>query len=489
MSALRDAARSAVIWNAGFNVFRDALQFATMLYLVRRLPPEAYGQFGATTGVMGFLSVLTFAGCVAHSLQVQTDADARFQEHFTCGALLNTAAFLIANLTALALWQTSTYSEIAPLIHIASITFLLEWPCELRRKMIERAHDWRKLRSLHAIGLLLASILAIVLASRGAGVLALVIPGMAATLPFIYDLFVTQRWRPTWQWSWEDYKPSARFAVARLGSGVVEKGRVLIEATAFAAILGFAELGIMNRSLGLAQLFCVKVSQQLLYAIYPVLTRIEDHDGRPSKATGLVLQAVFWISVPTAVALASLAIPAVDIVYGPTWSAVSALVPIAMLWGFLTCTQQALYSLLLGRGGERACLAGDGILLAGSLAALAFALPHGVDKYLIALSTAQLVTILFLAVRLSFRKALPFGSVGRSLFSACVAISVAWLIANQLWGGSPPLPDGPVVGFIAWITLLAIAYVAALRLLFRPQVAALTPYLPASRLAQRLLRI
>ena len=61
---------------------------------------------------------------------------------------------------------------------------------------------------------------------------------------------------------------------------------------------GFAALGVLNRSVGLAQLFCLKVAAQLIYAIYPILTRIEDTDGKAARVSSLVIQTVAWTTIP-----------------------------------------------------------------------------------------------------------------------------------------------------------------------------------------------
>src|SRR6185295_3935930 len=200
MSGLGHKARSAVLWNAGFNIFRDLMQFVVMLVLVRVLAPEAYGQFALVGSVVGFISIFSFNNFIAHTLQVKSDDEVHYQEHFTAGAVLQLGMCVVTNLAAFALRWFPKYAPVAPLVHVMSLTFLLEWPCEVRRKMIERQFDWRSLRILHGVGLLLNAIVAVVLAVCGAGTLALLVPGLMVTLPFIYDLFVRQGWRPTWSW-------------------------------------------------------------------------------------------------------------------------------------------------------------------------------------------------------------------------------------------------------------------------------------------------
>src|SRR5919197_1354692 len=127
-------ARSAVVWNTGFNVFRNLLQFGLMLVLVRLLKPAAYGEFALVTSIIGFLAIFSFNNFIAHTLLVREDSDLRYQEQFTAGAIITFALFVLANLIAFWLRRFPGYAPVAPLVHAMSFTFPLEWPCELRRK-------------------------------------------------------------------------------------------------------------------------------------------------------------------------------------------------------------------------------------------------------------------------------------------------------------------------------------------------------------------
>src|ERR1039458_10012771 len=243
MGGLSTKARSAVFWNTGFNIFRSGLQFANMLVLVRLILPEAYGQFGLVTSIIGFISIFGFNNFLAHLLQVREAKPANFQNHFTAGAVLNLSMFVVTNVVAFCSQWSPKWSPVASLIHVMSLTFLLEWPCNFRIKMIERDFDWKRLRLLHAIGLVLSFILAVAMALAGAGVYALLVPGMIVTLPFIFDLFVTMRWRPDWEWSWQEYRTTWHFGVTRIGSGLTLSGGQLLESGGLSAGLGFAGLG------------------------------------------------------------------------------------------------------------------------------------------------------------------------------------------------------------------------------------------------------
>ncbi|MEO8614628.1 MAG: oligosaccharide flippase family protein [Luteolibacter sp.] len=487
MTSFASKARSAVIWNAGFNLFRDGLQFATMLVLVRLLPKEAYGQFGFVTSIVGFISIFAFGNFISHALQVKDIEDACFQEHFTAGAVLNLGMFVVTNGVAVALRWSPTWAAVAPLLHVMSVSFVLEWPCELRRKMIERDFDWKTLRILHASGLALTAVLALGMARSGCGTYALLVPGMAVTLPFIYDLFFRLRWRPTWQWSWELYKPSFIFGVTRLGSGLVVQGRTLMESSTLAGIIGFASLGLLNRSIGLSQLFCIKLASQLLYAIYPILTRIGNTEGNAARVSMLVVQTVAWTTIPLATAFGLLSTPVVSLIYGKTWLEVIPLVPWAMGWGVASALCQASYMLLLARQQQKLCLYADALILCGTGLALWLALPHGLAAYLIASISVQCLALAFVTFWLRRLEAVSLRGWLLAFTPALVAAAASATIVCLLGGHPDSTSRIPLYQSIAWGMLFMACYTLALRVAFKGRLEILMPYLPFQSVLRRLL--
>ena len=484
-----DSARAAVLWNGGFNLFRDLLQFATMLLLVRLLRPESYGEFALVTSVIGFLSAFAFQNQVAYTLQVQSDADAQWQSQFTAGAVIQGALFLLTNIVALVLAWVPEYSAVAPYVHVMSLTFLLEWPSEIRLKMIERQFDWKRLRLLHAAGLILSAGTALTMAMLGAGTYALLVPGLLVAVPFIVDLFVVQGWRPTWEWQWEAYRPAWRFGVQRIASGLAGRGRRLLESATISAVVGFAAFGVLNRSLGLAQIFCTKLSSQLMYALYPILARMFGGAGHAFVVGGLVLRIVVWTVTPVAVVLSVLAAPVVRTLYGEAWEGVIALLPASMTWGALVAVAQACYFLVLARNRPTLCLWGDLWVLAGTLLALTILLPEGLRAYLIGSAGVQGALTVYLLIVLVRLQGVSVRGVSDAfvpaLVAAIVALSAMWTLLRTIGGAS----DGGVVRALLAGGVFVSVYVLCLRMLFRRQLTDLVHRFPGQAVLCRLLRL
>jgi O-antigen/teichoic acid export membrane protein len=325
--SLPERARLAVVWTTGLNLFRDIVQFGVMLVMVRRLPHEAYGQFGLVNTILGFMMVFSSREFIAHTLVIREDADLNYGEQFLAGCVVQTTLCLGCNAVALALWRSPAYAPVAPLLHAMSPIFLLDLPSELRVRMLERALEWRRLRTIEAAGVTGAAALTLVLGLAGAGVYALLIPSFVVPTAFAIDLFLVAGWRPTWRWRPERYRASRRFGTQRVLSVSFVSASNLVESTILARSVGYAVLGVFGRAVGMATLLCGRASSLLMASLYPVLARIPPRSESYQRVSGLVLRVVVWFVVPAAALGSLLGSDLVRTLYGSRWLSVIPLVP------------------------------------------------------------------------------------------------------------------------------------------------------------------
>lgn len=483
--SLAQHAKSSVIWSAGFLFFREVMvKLATVVIFRRLLNTTDYGVFNCVNSVVGFLAMFGFNNFVAHTLQVREEADAHWQEHFTAGAFFQGTLFAVANFVALALRLLPHYAGLAPYLHALSVLFILDLPCEFRRKMLERDFNWTRLRSLHAVGIITGFLLALYLAMAGKGAYALLMPALMFTPPFIYDLFGPARWRPTWAWSRENYKPAWRFGWTRIASGLAFRGRQVIENVTIVAILGYGELGILGGALGLAQMATQLFGEQLLGAIYPVLTRVNPDPENVSRINALVLRLVAWVTIPVAVISSALAGPMLLVFYGAKWLATIPLLPWAMLAGVAITLAQTANTLLLSKEKLKSCLTADILVFIGTAAALTFALSKGLQTYLMAIAVVQTGVLALMLVWLVREKCLKPDGVLAALLPAATA-SVTALLAAETLVRLTHLKPHSFSAVVSYAITFSLTYLAMLRLAFTAPLRELIPYIPKSSWARR----
>ncbi|HUB83245.1 MAG TPA: oligosaccharide flippase family protein [Bryobacteraceae bacterium] len=471
-TSLAAKARSGILWVTALNVFRDFLQFGTMLVLVRLLAPKAYGEFSLISSVMVFFTVFSFRSFLEHTLQLRPEEPVDYQSHFTAGAFLQIAMCALVNVAAYVLRHFAKYAGIAPVLHATSIFFLLDWAGEFRVKMLERALDWKRLRSLQAIGLAASSSLAIVLAKLGLGVYALVLPGMLATLPFIWDLFFRYGWRPDWTWSAAHYRAAWTYGWTRIMAGVLTTARPLIEGAAIVQVTGFTQLGFMSRAVGLAALCCQKLPGVLTMTLYPLLTRMARKSEAFERANGLVLRLVGWMAIPGAILFSRIAHPLVRLIYGSKWDAAIPLLPYALAGGTAGALYQASTMLMLADVQHRGCAAAEFLTLVGLTVCLVAALPHGISAYLGSAAVVQALVLAWMLWSLVRAGALSPSAIVRGVFAPAAASAAAWLACAAA-------PESNSALAIGGISLLFVAsYGLGMRMLCPREFREFVHYLP-----------
>jgi teichuronic acid exporter len=488
MSVARHA-KSAVIWSAGLTVFREVvLRLVTVMVFRRLLATTDYGIFSFVNSVVGFLAMFGFTNFVAYTVQVREEKDVHWQEQFTGGAFFQIPLFVIANLVAMALRWFPVCAPIAPYLHILSVLFLLDWPCEFRRKMLERAFNWPRLRGLTAIGMVIGTLLALDLALAGKGAYALLLPVLMFSPPFIYDLFVTARWRPTWAWSWEKYRAAWRFGLVRTTSGIAIRGRQLIESSVVAGVLGLGPLGILGGATGLAQLSCQVFTDQLLSSIYPVLTRVNPDPHNVSRVNALLLRFVAWVVIPVTVLASALAAPLLLFFYGDKWTATIPLLPWALLAAVFVSLNATANQLLLAQERLKQCLAADIILLLGVVLALGLGLPYGLKAYLAALAAVQAAVFGLMLFWLVRTGGLRLTGITLALGPAVLAATAAWAAGGVILHASGFHIQG-IFQAAGCAVLFGVGYLAILRGLFAGALGEIMAYVPGRKILGRILLI
>jgi O-antigen/teichoic acid export membrane protein len=484
--SLKDSAKKAILWSAGLNLFRDGLQFVQMLVMVRLLDPDTYGMANYGSTLISFIGLVSFQHISAHIVQVRSKDDIDYDQHFTFGLFLNLSLFVLTNIIAFGSAYVGQYAKMQPILHVLSFTFIFSVPMDLRQRMLERQHHWEKLRPLQMAMMLVSVLSGIFMALAGAGVYALIVPGILSMLVFSYDLFIVLKWRPRWTWNRHAYKDALHFGVNRIASNVMNSGRKMVESTSITHYFQFSGLGVFGRAEGLANMFCGRIGQQVVAALYPIITRTDPGSERFQKISGLVLRSVAWVIIPIAVWFSFEASAITNLLYGNKWNSVITLLPLTMLIGAAQALGGCAYSLLLANEARRQCIRSDVFAMLLIVACVLALMPMGLKTYLMGASAAHIVIGLVLITLLVRTDGIKLGSLMAAIFppllAAGLGVIVMQLVRNTLWPSAPLIIQTLIAGLI-----FGSIYTLVIRQFFRDHLRELLDYMPAGQWAKKLL--
>jgi O-antigen/teichoic acid export membrane protein len=474
------SARASILWGGGFTLFRDVLQFATMIVLVRHVVPDDYGRAALAQSVLGLLSVASFATWSLHALQARDPAKIDWQSHFAAAAVINGGLALVTLSVAGLLSLTNRWAAASLPLAALSLVLVVEIAAALRIRMAQVAHDWRRFRVLLVSGSLLGSSAGIVIAMLGGGVWALVVQPVLLGLPAAADLIFIARWRPDWSWSWQRYRETARFGLARMGGGAMLNGRQTLEQSVLAGTYDFAALGVFTRTTGLAMLLAGRLGSVCIGALYPVITRSDPQSAQFRRHAGLLLRGVVWATTPAVGILTLAASEVTDLLYGPQWHAVVPLLPLAAASVGLSGIAATACGLLLANNESRACLALDIVSAVLGAALALWVVPMGTEVYLAAL-TVHGAVVLGLAVALLDRTSGIDSTGFLDAFLPAIVAGAAGAAAAVAARGAVEASSIAPVRLLVVAGLFCAVYVAVLRVAFEKQFAELLAVAPGGR--------
>jgi O-antigen/teichoic acid export membrane protein len=419
-----------------------------------------------------------------YTLQIRPGSDVDYQLYFTAGAVVQGLLFLSTNAAAEILKLSSTYAPVAPLVHVMSLLFLLDLGHEFRIKMLERAMDWQRLRTLEGIGILASALLSLFMALAGAGVYALLVPSLVLMLPAGVDLFFIQGWRPKWKWDADAFRTARRYGFTRLSSGLFGWGRVLMESTILVKIVGFSTYGIYGRALGLATICCLKVPSVLSQSLFPVLTKLDPGSGRSSRASTLLICSVAWTTFPAAVIVSVLASPVIRTLYGTRWSGAIPFIPWALAAGAVTALTQTSNMVLLANLQQKRSMWIEAVTLAGTAVGLMVLAPRSLKLYLMGTVVAQGGAFLLIMAWLYRSRSIDLSGIANSVILPAISVTATFLgmeSLRALLGFSTESVGGAILYGAAFSAI----YLLLIRLTSRQQCREIVSFLPGRSYLER----
>jgi len=315
-----------ILWNSAFQVFVVAVSFGSMLVLVRVIPPSEFGRAAAATGIFCLINCFNCSYFINQAVQLREGEQPDWAAHWCAGFHIQMALTLICNLVAGVAWLLPSYRSIAPLLHLASLGSLVDWPNQLSFAMLRRDLDFKRLRLIQGTAVLFNAGASVLLGVKGAGAYALIFGAYVMQgLPFSYYLLVTRRWRPPanwWRWpDWAAYRPALCFGGRMSASALLTAARGMVEALVLPKTLGFEAMGLLNRAQVLFSTTFGRVNGLVVETVYPLLPRSAGDPVQFARHATLFVQTMLLLSIPGAVFVGLQGPELSRLLYGQKWIA------------------------------------------------------------------------------------------------------------------------------------------------------------------------
>ena len=347
-TGLSGKVRSGLAWSALNSIALRAGTFAMGIVLARLLVPEQFGVYAVALAVQGILMTLADLGLSADLIRAERPEERAATVGFLGLASGGVLAAAMA-LTAAPVASLMGSPESAPVIVVLSVTLVLAGAGVVPFATLQRQFDQRKLFAIGAVDLAISTVLTIALLLGGMGVLALAVARVVAQSVSLVLQFVMSHTRPRYRIDRRIVRSVIQFGVPIAIANLLSWALLSIDTVVVSRMAGPVALGFYVLAFNVSTWPMTAVGQVVRSLALPTFSEIRRGSG--SDGGMEVGAALTWAAAaPAGAALAVLAPPLVEALYGDRWAAAAPVLTALAVFGALRVMFDLMASYLYARG-------------------------------------------------------------------------------------------------------------------------------------------
>ncbi len=344
------AAASGVLWLTVQKWIIRITGFVTIAVLTRLLVPADFGTVAAAGTVLPFFYLFADLGFTAYIVQAEHTEDRMLSTAVWFSCLAGLCLWL--GLWLLAPWMGAVFGTpgVVEVLRVMSVCVVITAAGSVPLALLRRQMRFRVIAMQGAVAALVAQVVAVVLAVRGAGVWALVAQTLVAALLTTAMSWVAVHWRPGLRFDPGELVRMARFGGFVIAVEVIALARAWGEAAVISAILGAGALGLMTIAQRLVQIV-QDLSGSAVMPVTNVAFATIRSDGERLRAA--YLRALRMVSLLLSLPLTVVAVAApvlIQLLFGAGWTGSVAATRLLALAGTLTAVAWLDHGLFYGLG-------------------------------------------------------------------------------------------------------------------------------------------
>jgi teichuronic acid exporter len=322
----------AAAWAFVSRLGADGSTLVVKLVLAMLLVPEDFGLIGMAVVFTGILTAYSDHGLAAALVQRKEDelSESDLVTGFwtSLGAAGITFSLVVVAIGPFAAWF---YGQplLHPLLVVMAVPLLLDALRLIPRVRLTRALDFRALAIVQTVATSIAGVIAIGLAIAGLGVWSIALQGTIASLVSIplYNRYA--RWKPRLHFSLTSFKKQAGYGIYVALNHTFAAGTKNLDYLLIGKLLGPHLLGVYTLAFVLVKTLRSKLVSILGQVMFPVYSQVQNE---PERVKHYYLNSIRYNAVvvfPVLTALACMAEPMIQTVFGEQW--LDAIVPLQIL--------------------------------------------------------------------------------------------------------------------------------------------------------------
>lgn len=318
-SSLKSKIYHSAFWSFVDGIGSRFVQFVIGIILARLLLPEQFGLIAMLTIFMAIAQSLLDSGFCSALIQKKEITEADTSSVFFFNVLISLV--LAGILCLVAPWIAVFYGQpdLLPITQAMSLVVVINSFGVVQTTMLTRHMDFKTQTKVSLMAGLGSGGIGIAMAYSGFGVWSLVAQQVAAALIRGILLWLCNKWRPKFIFSFHALRQMFSFGSRLLVSGLLNQIFDNLYYVVIGKLFSPMALGFYFRARTLAELPSTTLSGMISRVSFPVFCSIQEDDVRLKRALRKALAMLFFINAPVMIGLAVVAEPLVQVLLTEKW--------------------------------------------------------------------------------------------------------------------------------------------------------------------------
>lgn len=198
---------SGMVWRFGEKITAQAVSLIVSIVLARILMPEDYGIVAIVNVFIAIADIFVTSGLGTALIQKKDATQIDFSTLFWSNIILSLVLYVIVFVASPLIANFYDMPLLTPVLRVFAIRLPINAINSIQNAYVSRHMDFKKFFFATIIGTIISAIVGISMAYAGFGVWALVGQMLTNTVIDTIVLFITIKWRPTFEFSWDSAKP------------------------------------------------------------------------------------------------------------------------------------------------------------------------------------------------------------------------------------------------------------------------------------------
>lgn len=297
----------------------QGVQAVVEIVLARLLDVEHFGAIALVTVLIRLLQVFVDSGLANALIQKKNADQIDFSSVFYFNLLACTVLYGLMFAAAPYIAQFYRMPELTPVIRVLSLVLIMSGIKGVQQAYVSRHMMFKKFFWATLTGTLAAAALGIWMAWKGYGIWALVAQHLLNTTVDTLMLWITVKWRPTRQFSWERLKGLLSFGWKLLASSLINTLYNDLRQLIVGKVYSASDLAVYNRGKQIPHMIVSNINTSIDSVLLPAMSSEQDKRDRVRNMTRRAIKTSTYLMMPLMMGLAVCAEPVVRLVLTEKW--------------------------------------------------------------------------------------------------------------------------------------------------------------------------